>query len=135
MPRQSRVAYPTLLDDLRPGSTVQLGDGAVSMTVTGVTDEAALAVVETGGRTSGQPGVHLSSTVVRLATPTPEDLVLAETMAAAGVEFIAVSFVCAAADVERGGRRGWFACASRLEDPRPRRHSTTSTRSLRCPMR
>lgn len=95
------VAYPTLLDDLRPGSTVQLGDGAVSMTVTGVTDEAALAVVETGGRTSGQPGVHLSSTVVRLATPTPEDLVLAETMAAAGVEFIAVSFVCTAADVER----------------------------------
>jgi len=95
------VLYPTLLDDLRPGSKVQLGDGAVSMTVTEVTDEAAWALVETGGRTSGQPGVHLSSTVVRLATPTPEDLVLAETMAAAGVEFIAVSFVCTAADVER----------------------------------
>jgi len=103
------VPYSTLLDDLHPGAKVQLGDGAVSMTVAKVTDEAAVARVETGGRTSGQPGVHLSSTVVRLTTPTAEDLVLAETVAAAGVEFIAVSFVCTAADVHRvadvvGGR-------------------------------
>ncbi len=95
------VPYPTLLADLHPGAKVQLGDGAISMTVTAVGDEEALALVETGGRTSGQPGVHLSSTVVRLTTPTEEDLVLAETMATAGVEFIAVSFVCSAADVER----------------------------------
>ena len=96
-----RVPYPTLLDDLHPGAKVQLGDGAISMTVSQVTDDAARARIETGGRTSGQPGVHLSSTVVRLTTPTEEDLIFAETMAAAGVEFIAVSFVCTAADVER----------------------------------
>jgi pyruvate kinase len=95
------VPYPTLLADLHPGAKVQLGDGAISMTVTEIGGEAAHARVETGGRTSGQPGVHLSSTVVRLTTPTEEDLVLAETMATAGVEFIAVSFVCTSADVER----------------------------------
>jgi pyruvate kinase len=96
-----QVPYPTLLDDLREGAKVQLGDGAISMTVVDVGSGAATARVETGGRASGQPGVHLSSTVVRLATPTDEDLVLAETMAEAGVEFIAVSFVRSAADVQR----------------------------------
>ena len=56
-------------------------------------------MVENGGRAQGCPGVHLPSERSRLATPTEEDLVLAETMAAAGVEFIAVSFVRAAADM------------------------------------
>jgi pyruvate kinase len=103
------VQYDTLLDDLREGARVQLGDGAISMTVEQVGPNAALARVESGGRANGQPGVHLSSTVVRLATPTDQDLVLAETMAEAGVEFIAVSFVCGADDLERvrdvvGGR-------------------------------
>ena len=59
----------------------------------------AVAVVENGGRTQGCPGVHLPSERSRLTTPTDEDLVLAETMAAAGVEFIAVSFVRAPADM------------------------------------
>jgi pyruvate kinase len=95
------VQYDTLLDDLPVGAKVQLGDGAISMTVEEVGERFALARVETGGRAIGQPGVHLSSTVVRLDTPTDEDLVLAETMAEAGVEFIAVSFVCGADDVER----------------------------------
>jgi pyruvate kinase len=44
--------------------------------------------------------VHLSSERLGLTTPTEEDLVLAEAMAAAGVEFIAVSFVRAAVDLE-----------------------------------
>ncbi len=97
------------------------------MTVIAVGDDAAHARVETGGRTSGQPGVHLSSTVVRLTTPTDEDLVLAETMATAGVEFIAVSFVCTAADVGacRRGRRDTGAAGLEDRDPggarRPRR--------------
>ncbi|MGA9277187.1 pyruvate kinase [Ilumatobacter sp.] len=95
------VQHATLLDDLRAGSKVQLGDGAISMTVLEVGATTALARVDTGGRTSGQPGVHLSSTAVRLETPTAADLVLAETMSEAGVEFIAVSFVCGSNDVKR----------------------------------
>jgi pyruvate kinase len=42
----------------------------------------------------------LSSETLRLPSPTPEDLVLAEAVAAAGVEYIAVSFVRAAADLD-----------------------------------
>ncbi len=95
------VPYPTLLDDLDPGARVQLGDGAISMTVTDVRADAALARVDTGGHTNGEPGVHLSSETLRLPTPTDEDLELAAAMCAEDVDYLAVSFVRAAADVER----------------------------------
>ncbi len=95
------VQYETLLDDLRPGARVVLGDGASSMTVASVSDDGAVATIETGGRANGQPGVNLQSDMLRLTTPTEEDLVLAEAMATAGVEFMAVSFVREASDVEQ----------------------------------
>ncbi len=95
------VQYPTLLDDLRMGARVVLGDGAISMTVLEVDADQATARIETGGRANGQPGVNLQSDMLRLTTPTEEDLVLAEAMAAAGVEYMAVSFVREAVDVEK----------------------------------
>ncbi len=94
-----RVDYDTLLTDLTVGARVQLGDGAISMAVVGLREDHAVARVETGGRTSGSPGVHMSSDHLRLTTPTDEDLVLAERMADAGVEYLAVSFVREADDV------------------------------------
>ena len=87
------VVYPTLLDDLVVGAQVQLGDGAISMCVIEIGPDGAVARVEAGGHASGEPGVHLPSETIRLATPTDEDLELAEAMASEGVEFIAVSFV------------------------------------------
>jgi pyruvate kinase len=95
-----QVPYATLLEDLRVGSRIQLGDGAISMLVVGLSDTEATARIETGGHTNGQPGVHLSSETLRLTTPTAEDLELAEVMARAGVEFMAVSFVRRASDIE-----------------------------------
>ena len=95
------VQYETLLEDLIIGGHVMLGDGAISMSVQSVGDEFAVARVETGGMVNGQPGVHLPSEKLRLTTPTEEDLVLAEEMASAGVEFMAVSFVRQAVDVQR----------------------------------
>ncbi|MEO6653856.1 MAG: pyruvate kinase [Ilumatobacteraceae bacterium] len=95
------VEYETLLDDLEPGDRVILGDGAISMRVESVGDDHASAVVVTGANTQGRPGVHLPSEKLTLTTPTDDDLVLAETMAEAGVEFLAVSFVRSAADVTK----------------------------------
>jgi pyruvate kinase len=93
------VDYDTLIEDLGVGDHVVLGDGAISLRVTANDGRVAEAIVETGARTQGCPGVHLRSERLRLATPTDEDLVLAEQFAAAGVEFLAVSFVRTAADV------------------------------------
>jgi pyruvate kinase len=95
------VDYPTLLDDIGPGDPVIIGDGGICLRVEQVAGDGADAIVETGGRAQGRPGVHIPSERLRLATPTDEDLELAEVVTAAGVEFVAVSFVRAADDVVR----------------------------------
>jgi pyruvate kinase len=105
------VDYALLAEDSTVGDRIVLGDGAIALRVTDIVDvkpngdggseQEILAVVESGGVTQGRPGVHLRGDRLRLGSPTPEDLVLAETMAAAGVEFIAVSFVRTSADVDR----------------------------------
>ncbi|MFN3254574.1 MAG: pyruvate kinase [Ilumatobacter sp.] len=95
------VDYETLLVDLSVGASVQLGDGAICLQVVEMSDDRAFGRVVTGGRVNGSPGFHLPSESLRLTTPTDEDLVLAEIMADAGVEFIAVSFVRRASDVDK----------------------------------
>jgi pyruvate kinase len=95
-----RVPYPTLIEDLGIDGRVQLGDGAISMRVVEMGPGQAVARIETGGHANGEPGVHLSSDSLRLSTPTDEDLVLAESMAAEGVEFMAVSFVRDGRDID-----------------------------------
>ena len=94
------VPYPTLLDDLDVDSRVQLRDGAISMRVVELGSSQAVARIDTGGHANGEPGVHLSSASLRLTTPTAEDLDLAESMAAEGVEFIAISFVRDGRDID-----------------------------------
>lgn len=95
------VDYATLLEDLAAGDRVIVGDGAITLRIVSIGTHHAEALVETGGRIQGSPGVHIPSERLRLATPTDEDLVLAERFAAAGVEFIAVSFVQTGHDVSR----------------------------------
>lgn len=93
------VDYADLLDDLAIGDRVRLGDGAISMVVEDVGPDHATARIETSGHSSGRPGVHLPSDRIQMTTPTDDDLVLAEAMAEAGVEFLAVSFVRQPGDV------------------------------------
>jgi pyruvate kinase len=105
------VDYSLLAEDTTVGDRIVLGDGAITLRVTDIVDAAqsgsegsgrdVVCVVESGGVTQGRPGVHLSGDRLRLGSPTQADLEMAETMAAAGVEFIAVSFVRTSADVDR----------------------------------
>ena len=99
--RRINVAYPTLLEDLTVGARVQLGDGAIAMRVLAIGGDHATAQLETGGEANGRPGVHLSSDNLRLPSPTARDLVLAEAVASAGVEFVAVSFGRSPDDIEQ----------------------------------
>lgn len=94
------VDYPTLIQDLGPGDRIVVGDGAISARIIEVSGHSATALIMTGGRVAGRPGVHLPSTRTRLATPTPRDLELAVTMAGAGVDFLAVSFVSEGSDMK-----------------------------------
>ena len=95
------IAYPDLLDELRAGDRVVLGDGAISMRVLSHAGDAALAEVTSGGRVQGRPGVHLTCDGLSMRAPTDEDLVLADMIADAGVDYVALSFARSAADVGR----------------------------------
>jgi pyruvate kinase len=94
------VDYPQVLDDVEVGDRVALGDGGITLRVIGAEPGCALAEVETGGRVQGRPGVHLPSERMQMHAPTDADLALAEAVAAAGVDFVGLSFVRAAGDVE-----------------------------------
>jgi pyruvate kinase len=94
------VEYDALLDDLHPGDRVVLGDGAIELTVVHVDDTCVHASVVTGGRVQGRPGVHLPSERMRVPCPTPEDLDLASKIRGAGVDYLAVSFVRSASDLD-----------------------------------
>ena len=94
------VDYDTLLSDLHIGDRIVIGDGAITLRVDRVTASGAECQVRSGGHTQGRPGVHLPSERLRIQAPTPEDLVLADAMAAEGVDFLAVSFVRGADDLD-----------------------------------
>ncbi|MGD9702560.1 MAG: pyruvate kinase [Acidimicrobiia bacterium] len=95
------VDYPTLLEDVAAGDRIVLGDGAITVQVSSVTDGSVYAVVITGGRAQGRPGVHLPSGRLRLTTPTADDLELAVAMAEIGVDYLAVSFVRGPGDLQK----------------------------------
>jgi pyruvate kinase len=94
------VDYPSLIADLLPGDRVVIGDGAISLQVESLEDHTAVTSVVTGGTTQGRPGVHIPAERMRLRSPTEEDLRLAAIMATEGVDFLAVSFVRSAADLD-----------------------------------
>ena len=68
------VSYPSLIDGLEIGDPIALGDGGVSLMVTGRTAGGVVAEVRSGGHLQGRPGVTAPARRFRLTTPTPEDL-------------------------------------------------------------
>jgi pyruvate kinase len=100
-PERIAVDYPDLVSHVEVGERVVLGDGEISMRVVSKTGDELVAEVESGGHTQGRPGVHLACERLKLSAPTDEDLELAEAMATAGADYVALSFVRRAEDVER----------------------------------
>ena len=88
------VDYPTLLDDLDPGDRVVIGDGAITLR-RGADDVDEVCRRGRDRRRARRVAPACTCRAERVATsrPTAEDLVLADAIAAAGVDYIAVSFV------------------------------------------
>jgi pyruvate kinase len=74
------------------GDTIVLGDGAVTLEAVEVTGDQVAAVVHSGGRVIGRPGVHLPSDRWQPPVPTADDLELIGTVAC-HADWVAVSFV------------------------------------------
>ncbi|HET8621152.1 MAG TPA: pyruvate kinase [Acidimicrobiales bacterium] len=91
-PDRITIDEERLLDIVRPGDSVVLGDGTVTLVVRGVGDGEVRAVVESGGRIQGRPGAHLPSDRWQPSVPTEEDLQLIDTVAR-HADWVAMSFV------------------------------------------
>ncbi len=89
------------VSELQEGDKVALGDGAVTLTVTESDGTRSLATVIAGGLVQGRPGVHIPSTRLRMTTPTAQDFELIERLKAVEPDFVALSFVRAASDLDR----------------------------------
>ncbi len=95
------VGYLDLWRDVRPGDILMLDDGLIVMEVTEVATEEVRCRVNVGGRLSDRKGINRLGgglTVAALSDKDRRDIVLAAELK---VEFLAVSFVKSAEDVER----------------------------------
>jgi len=95
------VDYPDVVNHLRVGDTMPIGDGGITLSVEEVHDDRAVARVRSGGRLVGRPGMALAGGRFGLESPTPEDLRLLAILGEADVDVVAVSFVRSGADIER----------------------------------
>lgn len=105
---QIPFAEPEVLADIRPGARILLDDGALELRAVAADEGGVSAKVVVGGVLSSRKGVALPDTEVRLASLTAKDGDDARAAVAAGVDFVALSFVRLAANVEdlRGLLRG-----------------------------
>ncbi|HEV2590731.1 MAG TPA: pyruvate kinase [Gaiellaceae bacterium] len=93
------VAPEVIGDVLRPGHDVLIDDGLVRLTVEEVTDGRATCRVIVGGEVKSHKGVNLPGVPVPIPSLTKKDLDDLSFALGLGVDYVALSFVRAAADV------------------------------------
>lgn len=92
--------YAALPDDVRPGDRILLNDGAVELVVRAVSGRDVLCAVVAGGEVGTHKGINLPGVAVSAPSLTPRDIDDARFALGQHVDFLALSFVRAAADVE-----------------------------------
>lgn len=93
------IAHEGLVAALEPGDKVALGDGGIVLRVERRLDDHVTALVVSGGLAQGRLGVTAPSDRLSVSTPTAEDLARLGPLVAAGVDFVAVSFVRRAEEI------------------------------------
>ena len=102
----STPARITVTDDsffaaAKVGDRIVLGDDAVSLLVEEIHSDGARTTVVSGGHLRGRPGIRVAGAVPAEVVPTSRDIELLRIAVEAGVDFIGVSFVVSAADINR----------------------------------
>ncbi|HEY8504653.1 MAG TPA: pyruvate kinase [Gemmataceae bacterium] len=87
------VTEPAVLRDVRPGQRVLLDDGRLQLEALRRESDALVAKVKVGGELLPNKGVNLPDTELSMPALTPRDREALETAAAAGVDWLALSFV------------------------------------------
>jgi pyruvate kinase len=92
--------YSALPDDVRPGDRILLNDGAVELRVRTIEGPDVHCAVVAGGEVGNHKGINLPGVAVSAPSLTPRDIDDARFALAQHVDFLALSFVRRAADVE-----------------------------------
>ena len=117
--RRVNLPHPEIFAALQPGSHLLINDGKIRLRVEECASDHANCTVVTGGTISNRKGVNVPDVVLPLAALSEKDRDDLEFVAALGVDWLALSFVQRAADVEEaralcGGRA---AILSKIEKP------------------
>jgi pyruvate kinase len=93
------VAYQSLHKDLKPGDTLLLNDGQITLTVDHIEGTRVTTTVVNGGVLSDHKGINLKGGGLSAPALTDKDRADVKLAAELGVDFLAVSFVKSASDV------------------------------------
>jgi pyruvate kinase len=99
-PRHIPLPVPEAAKALAPGQRVLLGDGAIELVVMGSAGAEIRCRVRVGGTLRSRQGVHLPDVALPIKTVTPKDLVDLKFGLKHGVDWVAMSFVRSARDLE-----------------------------------
>lgn len=117
----TRVNLPhrEIFEALEPGARLLVNDGKVRLRVDACGPDFADCTVIAGGPVSNRKGVNVPDVVLPLAALSEKDRNDLEFVCALGVDWLALSFVQRAADVEeaRGLAKGRAAILSKIEKP------------------
>ncbi|MCL5063208.1 MAG: pyruvate kinase [Nitrospiraceae bacterium] len=94
------ISYPALLRDVREGEKILIDDGLVKFNVIGKTSKALKAKVVEGGLLKSKKGVNLPFSKTSLPAFTEKDRKDLEFGLKMGVDYVAISFVRTAEDIE-----------------------------------
>ena len=94
------VTYERLIDELSPGDSVMLADGTISLLVEERTQGEARCRVVQGGIVRSRQGVNLPGVKLSVPAMSAADWRHAEWAAAAGADFVSLSFVRSAVEVK-----------------------------------
>ncbi|MEI6215318.1 MAG: pyruvate kinase [Desulfuromonadales bacterium] len=92
--------YRSLPHDVQPGSRILLDDGLLELRVSAIEGERVRCQVVTGGLLKNNKGINLPGVNVSAPCLTEKDLIDLDFALEAGVDFVALSFVRTAEDIE-----------------------------------
>ena len=114
-----RLPHPEIFTALEVGSSLLVNDGKIRLKVTACDDSSADCEVIVGGEISNRKGVNVPDVVLPVAALSEKDKADLEFVCELGVDWLALSFVQRAADVEEAIvlAKGRAAVLSKIEKP------------------
>src|SRR3954465_15607823 len=116
---RDQLPHPEILAALRPGHALLLDDGKVRLIAEETSPDRAVTRVVIGGRLSDRKGVSLPDTDLPVSAMTPKDRADLEAALVTGIDWVALSFVQRAEDVNEAKKmiRGRAAVMAKIEKP------------------